>query len=473
MIIPMGQHLAMLFLLTIPLGGCSLLYDPKGLPPAADAPVDSPPPIFCDQLELQDVTPPILVEGSGVGGSRPGIIVINGKNLVKENTMVSIAAAEGSSRTPVMTIDNANLEIGDFGTLLAVSIVLPIDATLKDEMVPLDVTVAQDCPGGRVTKTITQKLALKTLAELTDAAAPLLGGVHEYSQINVEAGTLAPALNQTSPIILRSTSSVKITNAISLDAAGRTGGPAGGTGGLGGAALGGVGTPGTGPAAGQPSAGVGRFDNTDLGLSTLSNPNRGSGGAGCDGSVLGAGGNGGGSGGSIEIFAAGTLEVAAISARGAAGAPGAAGAGGGGSGGVILLRAGGALTAGNINVAGGGTGHPGRARYDAGGPATVSEGPLGDEHYRGPMFVDPPLMTRSATPELTVSAKPLSGARYFFVNNSGNLRGPFDITIGGEGTSRITPNEDLYRGSNQICLVVEKATATSATRNCIDLAYLP
>jgi hypothetical protein len=107
--------------------------------------------------------------------------------------------------------------------------------------------------------------------------------------------------------------------------------------------------------------------------------------------------------------------------------------------------------------------------------ASVSNGAFGTDHYRGPMLVTPLLIavTKTATPELTVTGKPLSEFRYFFVNDQGaDVKGPFDATIAAGGTVRITLQDKLYRGRNQLCLVVKGASPTSDTRNCYDVVYL-
>lgn len=480
----MGQHLAKLCLLTMPampaLGGCSLIYNPSDLPNAVDAMPDAPPDIFPCLLELTDVTPSVIYEGMGTGGSRSALIVLHGKNLVNASTSVMVNPPMGTARVPMLTLDGAKLQTDILGELLAVPITLSVDATLPStETVPLDITVAQDCPEGRVQKVLSGKLSLKGLDELVDGTAMIAldAGIHEYSQINVATSTIVPG-TVSGPLILRSMSSVNIAKPIVVSApapsaSASPGGPAGGQGGAGGTGLGGAGTPGAGPSAGQPSGGPGRFDSPDFGLSTLNNPNRSSGGAGGDGAVVGGkGGRGGGGGGSIEITAAGDLKIDIVAARGATGQGGSFGgaSGGGGSGGVVLVRAGGTLTTGDLDVSGGGNGHPGRARYDAAGTVT---GPLGPEHYRGPMFLDPPQLTREGMPALMVVGKPLSQFRYFFLNNTGDqVKGPFNGTIAGNGMARVTPPEQLYRGLNQVCVVVEGGSTTSDTRNCVDIAYL-
>ncbi len=479
----MEHHLARLLLLTTAMGGCSKLYDPERLPASADAKPDAPPDIFPCDLTIEDVSPAIIVEGAGTGGSRQALIVISGSNIVMDNTTVTITVGAGSARAPMVMVDNAKLEVGSLGQHLAVPITLPVDPALPEsptarvEMIPLDLAVTQACAGGEpVTRPLAGKLVLKTLPELKDAnVAPLLGETREYSQIDVATATLAPMGGQTSAIILRSTSSARIVNNISVDAAGRNGGPAGGTGGTGGMGLGGVGTPGTGPTPGLTSGAPGGFDNSDPGLNTLGNPNRGSGGAGGDGAVVGNGGNGGGGGGSIEISAGGDLEVGAIHARGAAGVTSGAGAdGGGGSGGVILLRAGGTLTAGDIDVRSLGTGAPGRARYDAGGIATVTLDPDNPaDHLRGPMFTQLPFAFREARPSFMVAGKPLSAFKYFFLKPGGGVSSVSSALFDGTGAARVTPSDELEPGASQLCLITESGTPSSQTRNCADIAYLP
>jgi hypothetical protein len=418
----------------------------------------------------------------GDGGSRPAVLVISGKNLIAQGSSVMITPAAGSTRPLRITTDDAKIEIGAHGEQLLLPITLPVDPDLTaNEMIDLDVKVEQDCPDGRVSGMIAGKLKLRGLAELTSAADPLVGGLREYSQINVETGTLVFATpTPTTPIILRSTSSVKIANTISLNAGRGTdvklAGPAGGNGGTGGNGLGGVGTPGAGPLPGLSSGAPGGFSSSDPGLNTLNNPNRSSGGAGGDGAVVGGrGGDGGGGGGSMEITADGDLHVGAISARGAAGQAGTAGgaAGGGGSGGVILLRAGGTLIAGELDVRSAGTATRGRARYDAGGTAMVSQGELGTDHLRGPMFVALPFAFREAKPAFTVVGKPLSGFKYFFSKQGGGVSSVSSALFDASGMARVTLSDPLESGLNELCLVTESGTPTSETRNCAYIAYLP
>jgi hypothetical protein len=187
----------------------------------------------------------------------------------------------------------------------------------------------------------------------------------------------------------------------------------------------------------------------------------------------GIGGDGGGGGGSIEISAGGDLQVSAISARGAAGAAGSggAGSGGGGSGGVILLRAGGSLSASNLDASGGGAGAAGRVRYDA---ATVSAGPLGTGLRRGPMLLQLPAVTRIPRPKLVIAGQPLAPLQYFFIAPGGAVSPLQNLTIDMNGIAELTLAEDLAPGATQVCVTPPTtAVALSETRNCAVMTYLP
>jgi hypothetical protein len=459
-------------------------------------PVDSGP-LFPCEMSITSLEPATLVEGMGVGGSRPALLVISGQNIVNRNTTVSITAVAGAMRTTLLTIDPTKLEVGETGTHLAVPVSLPVDPMLPaNELVPLDVSVAQDCPDARVTGTIQGQLVLKGLDELTGSTS-LTGGVHEYSQIDVQTGVLGPAPNQTSPIILRSMSSVRIASTISVNAPDLRGGPAGGSGGAPGQVYGGLSHPGTGPCPGLSSGSGGCFDTTAPWLNTLDNPTRGSGGAGNEAILdsFGAtcdGGAGGGGGGSIEISADGHLQLAAITARGARGGDGCSRmigsgqvvvfgfGGGGGSGGVILLRAGGTLIAGSIEVQGGdggarsgGAGAPGRARYDAAGAVALPDGTLGTGHFRGPMFAELPLTFRNARPELTLVGTPLSMFKYYLIRPGGAVGPLFTAMFDMNGAVSTPLPEDLVPGANLLCVVADATTVMTEIRNCVSVAYLP
>jgi hypothetical protein len=130
------------------------------------------------------------------------------------------------------------------------------------------------------------------------------------------------------------------------------------------------------------------------------------------------------------------------------------------------------LTAGDIDVSGGGAGARGRARYDASGTATVSAGALGTDHLRGPMFTGLPLAVHTSKPQFTVVGKPLSSFRPIVITREST--GPLPrLTLGSDGIAKVTLQVDLAPGVNQLCLVTESGTEASETANCIDLAYLP
>lgn len=455
------------------LGGCSLLYNPSNLPPSTDADIDAPP-VDPTMLELDRVTPTVISEGMGAPGSRAAVLVVHGKNMSRQGMTVTIAAA-GGAVPEGFTVELDKLDVARDGDLLAIPVRMGVVPALTAGMsILLDVTVTQESAAGPVARTIQGAFSLRGLDELIHSTGDLTlpAGISEYSLIDISGGNVS-APNSPDPVVLRSMSSVNITRAVSVSAGGTNPGPGGGRGGTGGGALGSPGGPGVGPFAGQTSGAAAGFNPNDLGLSTLDSPNRGSGGAGGDGAALGAGGNGGGGGGSIEITARADLRAAAVRARGAAGTAGGGGApaGGGGSGGVILLRAGGTLIATEIDVRSGGTGANGRARYDAGGTVTLPSGDLGTNHFRGLMFKDPPEITKSSKPQLTVTGKAFLSFGYFFTQGS-STKGPFTATTGDENGVVELP-EGLFRGANQVCLVVDDKNPSSATRNCIDLVFVP
>jgi len=479
----MRHALANVFLVST-LGGCSLVYNPSNIPTPdpdarpSDAMADAEVIVDADptMLTLEAVSPTILVEGQGVGGSRPALVVVHGHHIVQENTTVTITAAAGEKRTPMVMVDNEALQTDGNGRRLAIPVTVPVDETLgAGETISLDVTVTHEGSLGPVTQTLPGALMLRGLAELDgDAPAGLPAGVSEFSRVNITGGTLVAAAGAAAPVRIRSTSSLTIAteSSVNVSAAGPTPGPGGGRGGNGGAGGlldGDPGKAGEGPAAGQTSgANAGYVGNSQL--TTLDNPNRSSGGAGGNGAILGArGGNGGGGGGSIELTAAGDLSIVNLAARGAAGeSSGVANPGGGGSGGIVLLRAGGTLTAGTIDV--GGQPIAGRVRFDAGGAATLQNQ---EAHYRGPMFASVPLITTQARPQITVTGGALTGFRYYIVSEDGaDVRGPFDDTVANNGMKTLTLAGELFPGLNELCLLVEGATATSDTRTCIHVVHL-
>lgn len=464
----MRVHLGTL-LTALCFGGCSLLYNPSNIPDPVDAMPDAEVIVDADptMLELTSVTPTEVVEGTGDLGSRKAVIVIDGRHMAQNGVVVTIAAAAGETRVPMVMVDDASVVVEGNGERLALAVTLPVDTDLPaGETIDLDITVTQ----GAITRTLTGKLTLRGLAERTMASPGFATGINEYSRVNITTGQIAAATNATGPIMIHARSSITLGSAVTfaLDATATTPGPAGGAGGTGGAGgllNGSVGMMGAGPAPGLPSGGPGRFD-APIQLTTLDVPNRSSGGAGGDGVSLGSrGGDGGAGGGSISLFAGGTLTVGNITARGAAGeTAGVTNPGGGGSGGVILLRAGSTLTAGNLDV----TGFPnaGRARVDAGGALTAGGAP-----YRGPMFMTAPLISTEAQPEITVVGGALIPFRYIILKGA-NVFGPYDLTMSSNEMKTFTLAEPLDRGLNQVCVLPAEALASTYTRTCIDIVYL-
>lgn len=476
------RHVASLMVVSW-LGGCSLLYNPSNIDKQMDAPgPDSEPVYDADptMLAITGVKPGMLVEGAGVNGSRRAVIVIDGMHMVPDGATVAVAPTAPVTKTPMVMVDNTKLVVEANGTRIAVPITLPVDSNLgAADVIPMDVTVTQLANGAMVTKTMSAAFTIKGLPEL-DTAAPqtFSSGPNEFSIVNLKSGaTFSVATGQTSPIVITSTSSLTVDAAIAVnvDAAEMTPGPAGGLGGAGGA--GGVlngttGSSGGGPAKGLPSGGAGGFGG-DPQLSTLADPNRSSGGAGGNGLSLGAkGGNGGAGGGSIMFSGDGDVSIGAISAKGAGGTtPAGANPGGGGSGGVVFVHAGGTLVLGAVDVSG--PGATGRGRYDAGGPATVTNaGGL----FRGPSFVNAPLIVTDERPMIPVSGGGLKAFQFYWSNDTGQMiRGAYRQTFPNNGTADLAfPAGDggLFRGLNELCLLVENAQAASDTKTCIRIAYL-
>src|SRR6185503_2052125 len=68
---------------------CSLIYSPTNLPDTHDAAVDAEI-IDPTNPEIDIVAPGVVYEGQGDFGSRPALVVINGRNLIDSNTTVEI-----------------------------------------------------------------------------------------------------------------------------------------------------------------------------------------------------------------------------------------------------------------------------------------------------------------------------------------------------------------------------------------------
>jgi hypothetical protein len=481
--------------------GCSLVYNPSDLPgipidgkpdPDAEIVLDADP----TQLVLERVSPAIIFEGTGTGGSRKGVITVHGKQIVP-GAKITIAPHAGAVGDPMITIDDAATDVSDNGFYVAAPFTIQVNPALAAAAtIRLDVTVTQPTGSGDVSQTLTELplpspdetpvLVLEGLAELTDETnAPLpTANAHEYSQVMITGGLSAADTN--GPLIIRVRGSASITGTSAVNANNQSRGAGahdGGDGGPGELLDGSLGSPGGGPGGGQPNAGGGGFA-VQGGGGTGGPPsgqpqiishasNSGNGGAGGNGEILGAaGGAGGGGGGSIEVTAGGMVEIGPIEARGGNGSAGAT-TGGGGSGGLVLLR-GASITAGTVNVGGGNgtnTGSIGRIRVDTPITAAPTTNPPA---YRGPMFdAATPLLTRSKQPILKVFGQPGATFSYVITDDQKQIsRGPFASSIAAGGSNMVPLAEELFRGLNTICVRVDGGGALPEAQNCIDLVHV-
>jgi len=483
----------------VALGACSLIYNPSNLPTGpGEAAVTIDAEVILDadptHLAITAAFPPSLDEGVGIDGSRAGVLVVTGMQIIP-GAQVSVARTGGGATTA--TIDNTQAVVAADGFMIAVPIKIDIDPALGPSAATasymLDVTVTQ---AGTITKTLPAAVQVVGYDELTAATAP--AGTHTYSRVMLTGPFTATA--SAAPLVIRSNSSLTVTGLITASGGAATAGPGGGPGGAaaqpgmglgGGKANGGGGgyaTPGT---AGSAAGGAGNLG--DAPLRTLASPNRSSGGAGGGALTGGTAGLGGGGGGTVELSAAGRLSIAGLAADGGNGGLGTGGIttptdGGGGSGGVALLRAGSAFAVtGPVTATGGkkpsnsttgGDGGDGRIRFDAPTGANLTATPSA---YRGPMFnVDTPLMVRTKAPTIGITCQPNAPFTYYILDEDGSLIEPLasPLTCGPQGKESIdfeAKGSPLSRGVNHVCLLVEGATRIDGLpedRNCIDVAFL-
>ena len=477
------------------LGGCSLIYNPNNLPDSPDeAGVKHDAEVILDadpsKISLTSVAPAAIDEGAGVGGSRPALLNVTGTQIVP-GAQVSVARSDGMATTAV--VDNTQATVADDGFMITVPVTIGIDTDLGPSKThhayTLDVTVTN--PGG-FKETVAGMVTVTGYDELD--TVPLISGT--YSRVKFAGNYMAPT--GADPVVIHSTSNIVLTSGTySVDASGRTGGPAGGTGGansLGGDA-------GTGPSPGKGAGGGGSFGTAggagtngastpvgDAALHRLTAPNRSSGGAGGSNGI-GTGGVGGGGGGSLELTAAGDLTVDKVTSLGGNATAHGGGLGptdgGGGSGGAILLRTGGKLVQTSVLVTGGttpgtsaGKGGEGRVRFDAAVAGDTLAGPT--SVYRGPQFLaGTPLIVRDKAPTITVTCQSNEKFNYYIYDERLNVIEPdAQPTCGLGGTAdldlsaRGTP---LGRGVNQFCLLVLGGVRTPVNeedRNCINIAFL-
>jgi hypothetical protein len=452
-------------------------------------------------LSVQAVSPSLVYEGQGARddqgqplGSRPAVLVLSGVNFFKEGTTVTVQAAAEEAVHPMIVVDNDAIVVNADHTRLAVPVHIDVDPSIGSarETIALDILVKQTADV-EVESPLVGALMLQALPELTETPAGGLTGADTarmFSSISITTGAFVVAANQTSPIRIRSMSSANIAIPINVSALGSIPGPAGGMGGVGGTSsmAGGPGGPdglgGAGGAAGYP--GRPGTDGTFAGsmylptLAGIANPNRsrGGGGGGAADTNTADGGNGGGGGGAIHLRADGDMSIASdISAEGATGGASgppstlvyAGGRGGDGTGGVVLLQAGSRLTVdGAVSVAGGGDAPAGAVRFDA---ADTSFAP----GYRGPAFVDVPLIATTPRPTISVIGKASSDFNYYISTASGasDLQ-PRQFDSDGKPSivSQFALAEYLEPGINHLCLLVPGADKGSETETCVDIAYL-
>jgi hypothetical protein len=503
----MRQLLASLVPTALLAGGCSLIYNPSNIdkPPAdgsVDARIDAPPVFDANpsMLALEDVTPNIIYEGQGQGGSRPALLVIRGHHIVPDGLVVTIAPDTGLTLGAPMASMN-----GDF---IALPITVAIDEAANTGSVPLTISVSQD--GGPGVVMLDNKLSVTYLPQLTASGtintstlAPL------YSHVNAGNVTFTGTMAAT----VKSVSSITFGNiavaggaggansaggagpggcggAGPADNGGCSGSEGGGTGastGSGGGGGGGFatkGSDGAGGAKGGDAHGNAQLVNYELAPPLTSN--RSGGGGGGRSSLLANAGGGGGGGGTVELSAGGDIVVGTIDAKGgaggnASGAVTAAGGGGGGSGGVVVLRSiAGTISATAVQVDGGtagaavagggagGAGAPGRTRADVptgSPPAGMRRGPAFAASTPAIVTTDNPMIVMTGTTDDVVDG--------YLIDMDGVERfGEPMNQVFSNGMLMMTPT--LLPGFNTLCFTLRPGTrGKSLADTCIEMAYLP
>jgi hypothetical protein len=483
--------------------GCSLIYDADDL--TATRPVDAGPDARVDAmvgdanieaLRLTGVSPPMVDEGSGTGGSRPVVVVIEGSDIEASLATVTVAFEDEQAEAATVVAQAIDPEM----RYIVVALTVPVlPALAHGQTANLTLTVTQAGTDESI------QLPIVGLDELeaTEATTIATAGLRpRYARVNITAPV---HFTGSAPALVRSVSSVDLAAVVDADAGGATPGPGGcpgatsapaasagcgngagggGTGALGaGGGGGGFGETGT---AGTPAGGLGSGGSAGattgrpllpiLAYSSNDAGNRGNGGGTGGGALGGSAGSGGGGGGTIELSAGGALRVTEGGALRAAGGNG-AGGGGGGSGGAILVRGAGGLTApdavwvttprGSGNGSGGRGGF-GRARIDA--PDGNVAAMVGDSAAaRGPAWAtDLPVISRVASPRLGVVGTP--DARHGLQLNTTN-RPEVQLDSSGDGVVQ----ERLLPGLNTICLVADpgESVIRDENKNCVTIAYVP
>jgi len=493
-------------LLVVPalVAGCSLIYNPDGIPTKQDAPTIPPADVDPTMLVLDSVAPVVIREGQGDGNSRPAIVVCRGHQIAADAT-VEIVPVDG---TTTIHLDVGTPVIAPHGDFIAVAVTAHVDSALDEVSVSLVVKVTQPAGATPVVAMLTG-ISLQGLKEANSAADVMPPRPLGYSVVDITSGGLnyTPAADLPAALI-RAESSIMITGDIL--ASGAAGTSSGGAGGPGGCKGGNAGIPGScagaGGAASANNAGGGGAGfatggtagdgmnaggaGAQVGTASIATytgtgvaPNVGSGGGGGNAALLSNAGGGGGGGGTIELTAGGDVHiVGSITANGGKGGDAsgavASGGGGGGAGGAVMLRSGGELIAGAITVtAGGGGAKGGLTGGNAGGAGANGrvrwDSPSRPPAHRGPTF---DMMTpTTVTAEPSIGLHGTSGDQFtVYVIDQDNRtdtnqpQGAFSS----DNTANLSPM--LHDGYNRLCITLQGGTlGQSESDKCIDIAYLP
>ncbi len=470
-----------------PLAGCSWLYDEEQLPDfiPPEGPIPGPIP---DAITLEQVSPAELIEGYGDGGSRPTLLVLQGREFSTETT-VEITDDEGQ---PVPGVSLAGpISFDAYHTHLAVAVAVAAGPDLAPGTRTLKVQVTKpDGAGGTVSAHL--PWTLRGLPEIdTPGVVNSDSNAQLYSRVNVEGTVSVEGTGR--PLVIRSTSTLRITGGFSLSSTNRTAGKAGGAeGGAAGAAgngrsggLGGNGNDGGGggfatQGFGGPNAAPPVGD--ALITSYAKNLSSGGGGGGLP-LVNPLGAVGGGSGGIIELSARGELSVGDISSNGGKGATGLLGLGdgGGGTGGVIVVRSGVKAKVGMLSALAGlggdgdgdtNRGSVGRIRIDT--PALESK-EIKPAARRGSVF-DPETPLVVDRDRIALRLVGSAGSQFDIRRLNGADQPLIDETVLADfqGSDTLTVQVPLINGFNRLCTtpVGEGSVSLTESTTCIDVAYL-
>lgn len=516
------------------LSACSILYNPNNIdegrvdaqradtntpidaPTESDAPIDQmtidemPIDMMLDMgpqldIEIGAVEPAFLVEGTGSGGSRPALLVLDVAHYSGVDTVIT--ASQIDDNGALQTVGIVETRVSTDKSKLGLALQIPVlVSTPQGTTRTFTITVAQMGSSAQKTITVNGLDELTVTNNTVNTNTPLRP---LYSQVRLNNAHFVGA----NPALIRSASDIVITNGVDVDGSGSTAGahgcaggaaataggcnPGGGGGGassgLGaGAAGGGGGFGANGSAgAGNGAGGAGQATGSEW-LATLTTGtgaagNRGNGGGGGGNGTLGGGGIGGGGGGVLELTANGALTVMTggfASAKGGNGTTG-SGDGGGGSGGAIVVRAGGGISAPAawIRAAGGtgagagatkaGDGAGGRIRVDSSTTTDVSAMVQGLVPKRGANWLaGAPLMTGTAAQ--TIMLVGAVGQAYGInFNNAAQT----DATIGAGNTIGVdvtlvkTGTDSPF---NTLCAINPTANLGNLESvRCIEMLYLP